>query len=586
MSFASSNRDPPVKLILAIDIGTTFTAASYCVMLKDTEPFLQEVNKWPKQATGNAKIPSVLYYDQLTVARLRGDETEDEGSLLAAELGNWKKAEWWKLLLRPPYLPMPIDFFPFVLPPGVTVDVVFRDHFAYVLESVRGFVIKKHSSSDKFWDELASSMVVVLTTPNGWEGRHQNRMREAAIKAGLVKPDQRNRVRFVSEGEAAVHFALDCPKVKHSIAKESIILVCDVGGGTTDIGIYKVNGLSPINLDEISSPRCIVAGGVFVNVAAEKYFAKKLQGTKWDTPECITTVVKAFERQVKRIFKGTEPHSFLRIDNSTENDEAHGVILGRLRIPREDMISFFEPSIQTIIGGLDEILSTGRLKVNKAIVIGGFAESDYVYSQMTRWADSHQIPIAKPDGILSKAIAHGAIRWHLHSGVQVRVAKLHYGAEVNVAFDPQDPSMAGRERYRNVHKKWRVREAWKTIVQKNARLMPGDEYTSWFHFDFHDADSKTVEMELYAYRFADPPQFYKTKDGRLTEGIIHIGTIQGDLSRCFNAAPYKRSSSKKKYKTLEYEVCLSFDEIEIKACLTWRENGVQIFGEATILYDL
>lgn len=55
------------------------------------------------------------------------------------------------------------------------------------------------------------SAVFILCHPNGWKGAQQGRMREAAIKAGLV-PDTkegRNRVQFVTEGEASLHYCIE-----------------------------------------------------------------------------------------------------------------------------------------------------------------------------------------------------------------------------------------------------------------------------------------------------------------------------------------------------------------------------------------
>lgn len=92
------------------------------------------------------------------------------------------------------------------LPVCVTVDDVLCHFFAYIKENVKMFVANSYTSGSKYWDEFAETMVVVLTTPNGWDGRHQNRMREAAIKAKLLGGDRvRERVRFVSEGEVTLN---------------------------------------------------------------------------------------------------------------------------------------------------------------------------------------------------------------------------------------------------------------------------------------------------------------------------------------------------------------------------------------------
>jgi ABC-type sulfate transport system substrate-binding protein len=97
---------------------------------------------------------------------------------------------------------MPNGHFTQPLPLGLTVDDVFCDFFRYIKENVQVFVANSYTSGDRYWNELAETTVVILTTPNGWEGKYQNRMREAAINAELLVGDRvRERVRFVSEGE-------------------------------------------------------------------------------------------------------------------------------------------------------------------------------------------------------------------------------------------------------------------------------------------------------------------------------------------------------------------------------------------------
>ncbi|KAF8151658.1 hypothetical protein B0H34DRAFT_810676 [Crassisporium funariophilum] len=573
--------DRPV-LVVAIDIGTTYSAVSFCISYKGKPPDFVEVNNWPKQAFPDAKIPSVLYYDHLNTPRLCGPEAEDEDSLINAEEQHWMKAEWWKLLLRPDYLPMPDEHVRCPLPPGLNVDNIFRDFFAYIMKHIQKFIAKSYQSGDKHWEQLSASMFVVLTTPNGWEGKHQNRMREAAVNSGLVDEKGRDRVRFVSEGEAAMHHALSSSRSHDWFTIGDVILVCDTGGGTTDIGIYSLCNLAPLRLEEISGPRCFVAGGIFVNMAAKKFMEQRLKGTNLSSPETIESALRNFERFAKRQFSGQEDYSFVKLENTSQSDAAHGISRGRLKISCAEMSSFFDRCVQIVLQGLEESIFAGGPIVNKVIVVGGFADSPYVLSKIEDWCRQRNISVKKPDGPTSKVIAHGALRWHIQSGIQSRIAKFHYGAEINIAYDPSDPSMIGREIYKNVNNEWRIRYAWKEIVAKNTKLKLGEELTSWFHLEFRNIDDLEVEVELYAYRWMRPPIFIRTPDGNTVNGFIHIGTVKGNLRRYFNLANY----SKGDYKTLQYEVCLSFDEIEIKAALRWKEHGAYARGEATIVYDI
>lgn len=73
-------------------------------------------------------------------------------------------------------------------------------------------------------------------------------MREAAIAAGLVQSahagdrDWRDRLRIITEPEAA---AVHCAHLTdlHKLSPSQNFMVCDAGGGTVDLAVYKVRSL-------------------------------------------------------------------------------------------------------------------------------------------------------------------------------------------------------------------------------------------------------------------------------------------------------------------------------------------------------
>lgn len=70
-------------------------------------------------------------------------------------------------------------------------------------------------------------------------------MREAAISAGLVAKAHasddswRDRLRIITEPEAA---AVHCAQLTdlHHLKPSQNFIVCDAGGGTVDLAVYKV----------------------------------------------------------------------------------------------------------------------------------------------------------------------------------------------------------------------------------------------------------------------------------------------------------------------------------------------------------
>jgi hypothetical protein len=104
------------------------------------------------------------------------------------------------------------------LPLGKTVVDLFADFFKYMKQCAKTYIEETHPliGSD-LWS--SGNELYILSHPNGWEGAQQVLMREAAVRAGLV-PDTREgkeRITFITEGEASLNFCVDKGLMNESI---------------------------------------------------------------------------------------------------------------------------------------------------------------------------------------------------------------------------------------------------------------------------------------------------------------------------------------------------------------------------------
>ncbi|KAJ7675457.1 hypothetical protein B0H17DRAFT_1182843 [Mycena rosella] len=487
----TDNRRPPYagaarKLICAVDVGTTFTAISFCLLQPGSIPKFEEILRWPQQATPDAKVPSVLYYDKDGKPKAFGAETEDEDIVIEAEDNGWVKAEWWKLLLRPSHLPIIQDLKLPPLPPNVTLDDVFAHHLGYVKEQVKAYITTTYGEGGTIWDALSATMYVILTTPNGWEGSQQRRMREAAIRAGLVDKAGGRRVKFVTEAEAAVLYAVESGAVNEWLVADGQLILCDCGGGTVDITGYKVSAVQPaLRLSESSASRCYLAGAVFVTQAAKAFFEARLQGTECEKPESMQRIVSHFDKNAKKKFSDESMASFVQLEGHKSNANLN-IIRGRLKITGPEMASFFAGPLEKIIEGLEIAFENGDRLADKVILVGGLASSPYVYSKLAEWGKNLGISVSRPDGPLVKAVPNGALAWHLDSTVDARIAKFHYGISIRHPYDENDPDCLERaaNKYKGMDGKWYLSQSWSSIVKKlryqNDKLESGQEFMASF----------------------------------------------------------------------------------------------------------
>ncbi|KIO05283.1 hypothetical protein M404DRAFT_9026 [Pisolithus tinctorius Marx 270] len=79
------------KLILAFDVGTTFSGISYCIVDPGEIPVIRGVSKFPAQehVGGSNKIPSIMYYDKGGKVQAVGAETQQPRIIEKASKEEW-----------------------------------------------------------------------------------------------------------------------------------------------------------------------------------------------------------------------------------------------------------------------------------------------------------------------------------------------------------------------------------------------------------------------------------------------------------------------------------------------------------------
>lgn len=113
----------------------------------------------------------------------------------------------WKLHLRPQeYGRLDIP----ALPRGKKAVHILQDFLGYLFNCIQQFFTETYVNGNDLWRSLAETVEYILPQPNGWSGAEYRVIRTACVSAGLVPSEQaaRDRVLFVSEGEASLHFCL------------------------------------------------------------------------------------------------------------------------------------------------------------------------------------------------------------------------------------------------------------------------------------------------------------------------------------------------------------------------------------------
>jgi molecular chaperone DnaK (HSP70) len=88
------------SLVLALDVGTTFSGVSYAILEPNEVPKIHGVTRFPGQehVAGNSKIPSIMYYDKRGRLMAAGAEAENASIISQADDEGWTKAELYVCL--------------------------------------------------------------------------------------------------------------------------------------------------------------------------------------------------------------------------------------------------------------------------------------------------------------------------------------------------------------------------------------------------------------------------------------------------------------------------------------------------------
>ena len=95
------------------------------------------------------------------------------------------------------------------LPDGGSIVDPFADFIRYLFDSAVAHIKEAEPTGDLLWENFGPTVELVLTHPNGWEGRQQEAMRKAVVQAGIFNQEEAlGRVSFVTEGEASFNYCV------------------------------------------------------------------------------------------------------------------------------------------------------------------------------------------------------------------------------------------------------------------------------------------------------------------------------------------------------------------------------------------
>ncbi|KAG8814269.1 hypothetical protein FRC17_001232 [Serendipita sp. 399] len=420
------------KIIVSFDIGTTYSAVSFA-------------HAYPGSEIDVKMVPTLVAYkgDKLVACAAEArDYLDDE---------EYDVAKWFKLHLHPDSMKrsnlQPADRsdddnisaiieIP-SLPPNITLLRVFSDFMRYLFDGFRSFFEENTPNGLDTWNRLFSSIVIVLTIPNGWDTRQQGFLKQAAQLAEIAQSedDAELRIEFVSEGEASVHYVLERINHRPWLREGIMFAVMDAGGSTVDSTVYICKELTPVLVLE-------EAGGAFVDRAAHDLLTRKLSDSQYGDQGIIGDIVHKFEQRAKRIFDGIQEFNVIEFGSRRENDREHDIVQGKLTLSRLEVGKMFDEVIIQIIASFSKLVE-GR-NIEHLVLVGGFGESPFLRSRLREEYGNKGTEVVTVDEPSKKAAAEGAVLWYTKQMVAKRVARFTMGISLSAYFDKRSKKHMNR----------------------------------------------------------------------------------------------------------------------------------------------
>ncbi|KAF6763915.1 hypothetical protein DFP72DRAFT_800828 [Ephemerocybe angulata] len=570
------------RLVIAFDLGTTFSGVSYSILDPGETPEIKGVTRFPahEQVNSGSKIPTVIYYDQNAKVQAVGAEAMQKEKVDQAKKEGWSKVEWFKLHIRPKHSSGKEDESIAKIPPlpdsGLlsVVDIT-ADFFQYLFECTRTYIEESHANGTDVWASVENEIDFVISHPNGWGGYQQSQLREALEHAGLVSPHEADRVSFITEGEASLHFALRNGLPEATMEKGEGIIIVDGGGGTIDVSAYRKPKFSD-TFEEIAPSECHFLGSVFVSMHAREFLDNRLKES--DYHDELDHIVSCFDKTTKVWFSDDKKTQYVRFGSTRDNDADFDIRFGQLKLEGSDVASFFEPSVNCIVEAVKDICKDSPYPISHVVLVGGFSASEWLYKKLESAVQSLSLEILRPQSHPNKAVSDGAVSSYLNGIVTARIARFSYGVLRNIEYIPDDPQHAKRSEsvlYRPSGRKM-VPDAFEVMLAKGTKVSDETEVSIKMWKEVTDETKSKLEavpFTLYCYRGgkksgrAKPPRFYDED----SVGFTKLCSVQADLSKLPLEPIPKGNGVEGTFYRVKYSVVLLFNSAELKAHIRWEE---------------
>ncbi|KAI9704654.1 MAG: hypothetical protein M1820_005402 [Bogoriella megaspora] len=459
-------------LVIGIDLGQTCTGVAYSNLSVgvDTVRWMQ---KWPGRAQAcENKVPTVLVYPHGSSKASSWGFLSESKIEQNPEHGSTK--EWFKTLLDPEILQQQRERNLLDSPTSLEqVEAWFRDYLTFLYDHIK-FKLSSELAS-LTWEDAVIEFI--FSVPTTWKPHPTvEGFRSLIGQAGFGGPLGSNHsvtIGLTEAEAAAVHTSTENSGI---FSERDLLLICDAGGGTTDLSTLRVSdtAIGALSLQQVDVVDGANVGSAaidqdFMNFAEEKLNeADRVEPLNLDIEETVWEMMKGRDFQNIKCEHGAPdetPTFWIVIPGlaHTYSSPSADIEKGELKTSKETLRFFFDKQLQKLFRSIDTQLQNLNRRlpedvVSHLILSGGLGQSAYVQSKLKErygmGADLHpnaqfmQVRIAPdPQLAVCKGLVSDRIR-KLTVGQSIlgwRCCRASYGIVCKELYDKSKKHHHGRE---------------------------------------------------------------------------------------------------------------------------------------------
>ncbi|KAJ5084562.1 hypothetical protein NUU61_009141 [Penicillium alfredii] len=431
-------------IVAGIDFGMTYTGVAYSCGPEWLPP--KTIQRWP------GKLPGELTNKVQTCIEYAPGASSPKGWGYSCNQDNPDAdiKEFFKLHLAPLYRDNHLQG-----PSRLEAQKWFQDYIGSIYKHV---VTHLNNTVPLFESRKVEFLFSVPTT---WKDVRMIEETKAVIE-GAVNANCPNHKAFIglTEAEAAAVYAC-----KQHYQKNDIILICDAGGGTTDVNVLRLlSAREPTKLEQLSSVEGRPIGSVFVDRHAHRVITERLERIsshlKHSAGETAWSMISERFQRIKCSFGAeTALTPWLKIDVPSLGAESTfpeaDVYNGQMRLPWDMVQECFDGKIDEMCNLLDMHLHQMNIdhpgqQISYLVLSGGFGSSPYVRRRLLE-RFGNAAPTKPPNALNMNilladepqlVVVHGLVMdrtQQLKQGVQTfgsRCSPVSYGIVCDKLYNP------------------------------------------------------------------------------------------------------------------------------------------------------